>query len=524
MRVNLTTNVASAIKSKPVNSSSSSASDFKGALVSANHLPAPARTSTAREKSDVQSKQKRNDEPSKPDTAGQGHASVEQTGVVQPKPVLALPSQQSADGTEENVADESSVNGIQAASANGVSVSNSSEWPSVSGDHAGQSLLPTNQAVSSPTDAEAGVQGDPKEVDAAKSGKEDQVSGTDADRLVSSSVQSSTGLALSQDLLRSGSSKALQAAIDGVAVSGTNKKTEDSEKSQAAASKTPLNSQPDTQPPAQPVETAVQTVSPTALPTNSQDISSTVPNKPLEQMEGTGSAARKTPALVDAKSRRKSDEDAAETTPVIRTSAPDFSVPRSATDSAARLDQTNEQMQASQTGISPAPQDHAKVDSPASDIGPSLASASQAASDVQASETVSMQGLSGAHLVQSIHQSEMKLGLNSVEFGSISINTSVTHQVLSAQISLDHPELSRILSAHMPAVEEKLGQAYGLQTRVEVRDGSSAQSGARHQGQDSDSARSRQSTQFGRSGVTSAMSAIAGTSIISDVARLDVRV
>ncbi len=84
-----------------------------------------------------------------------------------------------------------------------------------------------------------------------------------------------------------------------------------------------------------------------------------------------------------------------------------------------------------------------------------------------------------AQLIQAMHQSEMRMGMNSAEFGNISISAAVSHQTLSAQISVEHAELSSALTAHLPAIEKQLGNAYGLQSRVEVRDGSStAQQGS----------------------------------------------
>ncbi len=78
--------------------------------------------------------------------------------------------------------------------------------------------------------------------------------------------------------------------------------------------------------------------------------------------------------------------------------------------------------------------------------------------------------ITGAQLIQSMQHSEMRVGMQSAEFGNISISTSLNHQALSAQISIDHSELGRALAVHMPAIEEKLSSASGLQARVEVRD------------------------------------------------------
>ena len=89
---------------------------------------------------------------------------------------------------------------------------------------------------------------------------------------------------------------------------------------------------------------------------------------------------------------------------------------------------------------------------------------------------------SSAQLIQSAGQTEMRLGMRSAEFGNISISTSVSHQAISAQISLDHSELGRALAVHLPAIDEKLGSAYGLHARVEVRDESAASRSAADSG------------------------------------------
>ena len=98
-------------------------------------------------------------------------------------------------------------------------------------------------------------------------------------------------------------------------------------------------------------------------------------------------------------------------------------------------------------------------------------------------EASATSGASSAQLIQSAGQTEMRLGMRSAEFGNISISTSVSHQAISAQISLDHSELGRALAVHLPAIEAKLGSAYGLEARVEVRDESAASRSATDAGQ-----------------------------------------
>ena len=131
----------------------------------------------------------------------------------------------------------------------------------------------------------------------------------------------------------------------------------------------------------------------------------------------------------------------------------------------------------------------------------------------------SVPALSSAQLVQSMRGSEMRIGMHSEEFGNISINTSLTHQTLAAQISFDHAELGRALSIQVPAMQEKLGNAYGVQTRVEVRDGNASFGGeARQQAGDNPSGQ-------GRSVASGISSGVSGTAIATEattVARLPI--
>ncbi len=79
-------------------------------------------------------------------------------------------------------------------------------------------------------------------------------------------------------------------------------------------------------------------------------------------------------------------------------------------------------------------------------------------------------GINTARLVQTMNQSEMRIGLHSPEFGLVSVRTSVTSQQMVAQITVEHGELGRALSAHLPAAEAKLGHQSGLPASIEIRD------------------------------------------------------
>jgi hypothetical protein len=91
--------------------------------------------------------------------------------------------------------------------------------------------------------------------------------------------------------------------------------------------------------------------------------------------------------------------------------------------------------------------------------------------------------INSARVIQSMNETEMRVGMRSSEFGDISIRTSVTQQQMQAQISVDHSELVSALSAHIPAVQAKLGADYGLHASIEVSQGGASFSG--NQGQSS---------------------------------------
>jgi hypothetical protein len=73
-----------------------------------------------------------------------------------------------------------------------------------------------------------------------------------------------------------------------------------------------------------------------------------------------------------------------------------------------------------------------------------------------------------AKLIQSMSQSEMRVGMRSNDFGNISITTSTTRDVISAQISLDHGELARTLAAHLPEMQARWGGNQAMDVRIDM--------------------------------------------------------
>jgi hypothetical protein len=83
-----------------------------------------------------------------------------------------------------------------------------------------------------------------------------------------------------------------------------------------------------------------------------------------------------------------------------------------------------------------------------------------------------------AKLIQSIGQTEMRVGLRSNDFGNISISTSATRDLISAQISLDHGELARTLAVHLPEMQARFGGAQVMDVRIDMNGQATGQGGA----------------------------------------------
>lgn len=84
--------------------------------------------------------------------------------------------------------------------------------------------------------------------------------------------------------------------------------------------------------------------------------------------------------------------------------------------------------------------------------------------------------------MQTMSGTEMRVGLHSEEFGSISIAASLSAGSIATQISLEHAALGHALTAHLPEMAEKLEGAFGVQARVEVRDSGMGAQGQAQQG------------------------------------------
>jgi hypothetical protein len=73
-----------------------------------------------------------------------------------------------------------------------------------------------------------------------------------------------------------------------------------------------------------------------------------------------------------------------------------------------------------------------------------------------------------AKLIQTMGQTEMRVGMRTNEFGNITISTSATRDSISAQISLDHGELAKVLAMHLPEMQMKLAGNQTVDVRIDM--------------------------------------------------------
>jgi hypothetical protein len=104
-------------------------------------------------------------------------------------------------------------------------------------------------------------------------------------------------------------------------------------------------------------------------------------------------------------------------------------------------------------------------------------------SPLDGDEATPASGINAAKLIQTLSETEMRVGMHSAEFGNISIRTSVSQQQMLAQISLDHSALSQAISGRISSMQTKLGNDYGLQTLIQVNNEAASSSGSQGSGQ-----------------------------------------
>jgi hypothetical protein len=114
----------------------------------------------------------------------------------------------------------------------------------------------------------------------------------------------------------------------------------------------------------------------------------------------------------------------------------------------------------------------------ADSVADAVRAGSQAAG-ADGAENAGVSPINTANVIQKMSETEMHVGMRSADFGEVSIRTLVSQQQMTAQISVDHGDLGKAISAHIPAMEAKLGGDFGLRAIVEVNQSGMSFSGER---------------------------------------------
>jgi hypothetical protein len=138
-----------------------------------------------------------------------------------------------------------------------------------------------------------------------------------------------------------------------------------------------------------------------------------------------------------------------------------------------------------------------------------------------------------ARLIQSMGQTEMRVGMRSNEFGNISISTSSIRDQVSTQISVEHGELARTLVSHLPEMQARLGSSQAIDVRIDMNGAATGQGTGNFGGMSNDTAGQSRggrqqagniaASQSINSVVEQQFSPVVGT-MPSGYARLDIRV
>lgn len=139
------------------------------------------------------------------------------------------------------------------------------------------------------------------------------------------------------------------------------------------------------------------------------------------------------------------------------------------------------------------------------------------------SATAGLSGINTARVMQTMSETEMRVGMRSVEFGDISIRTSVSQQQLVAQITVDHRDLGNAISSHISAAQLKLGNDYGIHASIEVNQAGTSFSGDRQNPEQQTQRQSFRSLQSPGVSVESKGPTPILVTALSDAYRLDIR-
>jgi hypothetical protein len=131
-------------------------------------------------------------------------------------------------------------------------------------------------------------------------------------------------------------------------------------------------------------------------------------------------------------------------------------------------------------------------------------------------------GIATAKLVQSANGSEFHVGMQTQEFGNIDIRTSVARHMFSAQISVEHGDMAKSLSAQLPGLYHRLADQQVAVGNIVIQGQSLGTSSGLAQDAQRQNAQPAQADSTAKSEVEPVLPAITGG--IDSAGRLDIRI
>jgi hypothetical protein len=238
----------------------------------------------------------------------------------------------------------------------------------------------------------------------------------------------------------------------------------------------------------EPASMAADTATPTASDTTSTEVLNGAKPTPVIESNSKASIGKGKTDTTVKKTQRTTAENQSDTASVANSSH------RTETDAVSSGQSTTSKNHDSVSPqVNPAP--HAKSasvrDTPGTSdkASPSTAQLPEFDDITPPSHT----GVNTAKLVQGITQSELRVGLQTRDFGNIDIRTSASRHEFSAQISVEHSDMAHTLTSELPNLYARLNEQQVPVTNIHIHNQSLSTSSGLDQ-------RSQQSSQQSQSG------------------------
>jgi Flagellar hook-length control protein FliK len=101
--------------------------------------------------------------------------------------------------------------------------------------------------------------------------------------------------------------------------------------------------------------------------------------------------------------------------------------------------------------------------------------AAELSAQIRANQTSQVNGMvESARLVQKVNQAEMRLNVQTPEFGRVDIQTSLSNKVFAASIHVERDGALPVLAAELPALQMRLSENHGVQPNISLSSGTNS--------------------------------------------------